>query len=668
MAILDDRPVWALSGEDILNQLDALHVELSRLQARRWELIAGLEQLGYAKEIGATDTVQLLALRHRLDPMAVRRDVKVANALPKYARVSAALPECSASITSVTANDLSNLHDLDEQSTDNTNPGRDSGLTDQTDVGASTSDHDESTVILHPGQAEAIVSALEQIPARALVPVEDLLAVEAEMVAAARHASPRGLRKLGARVRDLLDADGPEPEEEKAAAAQALWTTASGKGVRFGGFLANENAELFRTLIEAGARPQKTPQGKLDPRSRTQRQGDALVTVLHAAAANGGGMPAHGGIKPHIAVTIGLDELRAAGAKATGEVTFGEGLSAAAVRRLACDAGIIPIVLGSESEPLDVGREQRYVTPAIRRALIARDGGCVIPGCGAPPGQCDAHHVVHWADGGDTAVGTCALVCKPHHRAIHRDEWQVEIEDGTVRVVRPHWAEPPPIERILRVGGVGGVGGVGVRDPDVGSPPVRIGGTASRSGEMNDESRRSAADQCFWPWKGDPAPLTPEEAARLAPWGNDERRSRAAADHNRRERGKEGGASSEPRFGVDDNRSPSERARHEQPAGNFAGSPPLILALPGQPPGDASLVDASLGVATPGDASLSVAMPGHAPRRVALHGHAPLGVELLHFAPSSGARSSGARSGDEAPGDPQLGEAGSPVELWLGGD
>src|SRR5258708_17355478 len=92
MAIMDVRPAWALSGGEMLAQLDALHAEIARLQTRRLELIARIDETGYAKEIGATDTVQLLAFRHRLDPPAVRRDLKFAKALPKYDLVAAALP------------------------------------------------------------------------------------------------------------------------------------------------------------------------------------------------------------------------------------------------------------------------------------------------------------------------------------------------------------------------------------------------------------------------------------------------------------------------------------------------------------------------------------------------------------------------------------------------
>jgi hypothetical protein len=426
-------------------------------------------------------------------------------------------------------------------------------------------------VLLHPAQADAIVSALEQIPARAMVAVEDLLEAEAQLVEAARHLSPSDLRRLGAKIRDLLDTDGPEPAEDAAAAREALWLKSAPKGVRFGGFLANENAELFRVLIEAGAGPKKTPDGERDPRSRTKRNADALVDVLNAAAGSGNAAPGHGGVAPHLIMIMDFFDLKKAGADATGDVHFGEGLSAAAVRRLACDAGVIPIVLGSNSEPLDVGREERFVTPAIRRALIARDRGCVI--CGAPPDQCDAHHLVHWIDGGETAVGNLVLLCKPNHREVDRGDWIIQIVNGKVLVTRPAWAEPGHEPSQTGPGQTGpgqsGPGHAGSGDPErspggdrarpddprcesdgsgdpahgdssAGKSPAgksRAGESPdgeSRAGESPDggwpqRGRGSGAGERAWPWSGDPEPLTKEAADRLNPWADDQQHSDAPA-------------------------------------------------------------------------------------------------------------------------------------------
>jgi hypothetical protein len=118
------------------------------------------------------------------------------------------------------------------------------------------------------------------------------------------------------------------------------------------------------------------------------------------------------GAKANITVTIDFDDLKAATADAIGRTVYSGGLSAATIRRLACDANIIPLVLGSNSEPLDVGRSVRLITKPMRRALEARDRGCVV--CGAPPVMCDAHHLISWIDGGETKTSNLALLRLSH--------------------------------------------------------------------------------------------------------------------------------------------------------------------------------------------------------------------------------------------------------------
>lgn len=88
------------------------------------------------------------------------------------------------------------------------------------------------------------------------------------------------------------------------------------------------------------------------------------------------------------------------------------------------------------SEPLDVGRRTPVISPALRRALIIRDGGCVFVNCGRPPAWCDAHHVRHWADGGETSLANTGLLCRPHHRLIH-DGFRMESTDDRFRFYRP---------------------------------------------------------------------------------------------------------------------------------------------------------------------------------------------------------------------------------------
>ncbi|WP_373696249.1 HNH endonuclease signature motif containing protein [Actinomycetospora flava] len=122
----------------------------------------------------------------------------------------------------------------------------------------------------------------------------------------------------------------------------------------------------------------------------------------------------------------------------------------ATLRRWACDADIVPIVLGPKSEPLDVGRLQRTVTDAIRRALNLRDGGCAFPDCTRRPRRCHAHHIRHWRDHGPTRIDNLVLLCSYHHQLLHHGHWTVTIRDGRPWFTPPHWIDPT---RQPRLGG-----------------------------------------------------------------------------------------------------------------------------------------------------------------------------------------------------------------------
>ena len=446
MELLDERPVWSMSGGELLAALDAVDADLARKETYRLQLVARINETGYAEELGARDAVELLALRYRQNRRDAYRDVKLARALPKYGDVSTALIEGTPTPDPADA------------------PPADAP---RAEAGPADTGSAERGWLLRPAQAAAIVSALERVRSR--VPVEDLDVAQKQLVNLAVHLSPDELRATAKQICDLLDSDGPEPDEHKASARESLTLAPADNGVKFRGFLANENAELLRSLIHAGARPHKTVDGELDPRPRDKRQADALTSALTVAAAatdagyrprptndpastphdgtsaaeagrEGWWVPGFGA-KANLTITIDFHDLKAATADATGQLVYGDGLSAATIRRLACDARILPLVLGSKSEPLDVGRSERLVTRAMRRALNARDKGCVV--CGAPPIQCDAHHLQSWIDGGLTAVSNLALLCRRHHTDLHDGHWTITITDGVVEVNRPAWADPP---------------------------------------------------------------------------------------------------------------------------------------------------------------------------------------------------------------------------------
>ena len=100
-------------------------------------------------------------------------------------------------------------------------------------------------------------------------------------------------------------------------------------------------------------------------------------------------------------------------------------LTAGTIRRLACDPNLTPTILGSDGEVLEQGSAIQTVTNGQRRALKVRDGGCIWPRCSAPPSECDAHHVRHWADFGNTDLNNLALFCHDHHRLIHDGGYQL---------------------------------------------------------------------------------------------------------------------------------------------------------------------------------------------------------------------------------------------------
>jgi hypothetical protein len=165
--------------------------------------------------------------------------------------------------------------------------------------------------------------------------------------------------------------------------------------------------------------------GVPDQRSTARRNADALVEAM-SGLLDEGQLPTQGGQRPHLALTMRLSDLIDGLGSAV--LDTGGRLSAAEARRLACDACIVPLVLGSDSMPLDVGRQQRLATTALRDALAQRDKGCAFPSCDRPPRYCHCHHIVHWADGGETKLSTMCLLCEHHHVIVHRQGWHIRLD------------------------------------------------------------------------------------------------------------------------------------------------------------------------------------------------------------------------------------------------
>jgi hypothetical protein len=199
-----------------------------------------------------------------------------------------------------------------------------------------------------------------------------------------------------------------------------------------------EDAAVIKTALHALAapRPGTDPDcgtSARDLRDHGARCWDALVETCLKAKETDGLLPDQHGAKPRVTVTVGLEDLR--GELGTATLDTADTVSVSAVRRMACDAEIIPAVLGAVGEVLDVGRTQRLVTAAIWKALVLRDRHCRFPGCRRQPLACDAHHLVHWADGGSTSLDNLVLLCRGHHTLLHATPWQVRLDPVTRRPV-----------------------------------------------------------------------------------------------------------------------------------------------------------------------------------------------------------------------------------------
>jgi len=291
------------------------------------------------------------------------------------------------------------------------------------------------------GQLRVITETITALPAS--VPDAARERAEADLAGYARDFDPRRLRTIAHRILDTLDPDGPQPGDEPTPATPVrgeLWLRDRRDG-RLGleGWLKPEHGSLLRALIEQLATRRPTTDGAPDTRTVPERQADALIELCERARATEE-FPITAGEPPHVTVTLDWDALRTALGSAT--LDYGQLLSAATARRLACDCKLIPVVLGGDSEPLDVGRAMRTVPLGIRRALVARDGGCSFPGCDRPPGLCAAHHVRHWIDGGITSVKNCCLLCPMHHQQVHRQGWDITICGGRVEFRPPMIIDP----------------------------------------------------------------------------------------------------------------------------------------------------------------------------------------------------------------------------------
>ncbi len=181
--------------------------------------------------------------------------------------------------------------------------------------------------------------------------------------------------------------------------------------------------------LEAAIGPMSRPvpnevTGERDLRPAGQRRVEALTEACRRSSgldADGKGADGAAGSSAALHVTIALTDLeaRTGAGEVLGSTATGVLLSPEVLRRVACDAALVPHVLGTAGEDLDLGRVVRLFTRAQRRRLWRRDRCCTYPGCAAPASWTRAHHVLHWADGGASDLDNAALLCQRHHSVVH---------------------------------------------------------------------------------------------------------------------------------------------------------------------------------------------------------------------------------------------------------
>ncbi|WP_454697757.1 DUF222 domain-containing protein [Arthrobacter humicola] len=279
---------------------------------------------------------------------------------------------------------------------------------------------------------------------------------------------------------EAIDQDGSEPTETELRHRQGVFIKQPRRGLQRMEILATtEQSEHLLTAMNVATNP-RTRAGEgsagddvedLDQRTRPQQLLDGLVGAVKAGLTTGT-LPAAGGLRPQVMVTIdyrallarlenfehgtetsgtgqgtattGIPGTRFPG---TGSFTFTGPVTAATVRKIACDADIIPVLLGSQGRILDIGRTTRVFPPHIRKALTARDQGCAFPGCTIPAPWCEAHHITYWSHGGPTSAENGTLLCSSHHHLIHKEQWQIQVKTGIPWFIPPPHIDPRQVPR-----------------------------------------------------------------------------------------------------------------------------------------------------------------------------------------------------------------------------
>jgi hypothetical protein len=260
---------------------------------------------------------------------------------------------------------------------------------------------------------------------------------ETTLLAQAQSLSLKRFRIECAHVRHAADREAFLAEEVNDHDWRVLQMRPVGDGgLELHGYFDGEGGAVIRTALE----PLAEKRGSDDDRPRDQRCADALVELC-SHSLDTGVVPQRASQRSHVQVTTTLETLLDLVGAPGGEMEYAGVVAGATVQRLACDATITRVLVDTKSAVIDVGRSERVVPGATRRALNVRDKGCRWPGCDRTASWTAAHHVVHWAHGGATDLANLVLLCIKHHWSVHEGGWQLALGDGGTLITTPPRAQ-----------------------------------------------------------------------------------------------------------------------------------------------------------------------------------------------------------------------------------
>lgn len=410
-----DRSRPRLDGlplELIEREIEQLAAQINAGSARWLELVAEFDRRKGWANTGCRSTSEWVAWRCALTPRSAREHVRVARALPKLPMIRRAFAAGELSYSKV----------------------------------------------------------------RALTRVADAEA-EDRLLELARYATASQLERMVRAARRVTAAQADEAHRDSF--VRWSWDPDDGS-LRIEAKLAPEDGALFLRSLEAARDAlfaQRAPEGEEDGRGSAEPQrsesepvsptpsptnAESFVALAEAALARPPTGIA-GGERYQVFVHVDAETLAtdAPGASLTrpGECSIGDGsgISPETARRLACDSSLVPVLLSRSSRsdpwgsPLGIGRRTRSIPPSTRRALIARDGHCQFPGCDRHR-FVDAHHIEHWAHGGETDLENLVLLCRYHHRLVHEGGFSVWRDpNGRRRFARPDRTPIPDCPRPPRL-------------------------------------------------------------------------------------------------------------------------------------------------------------------------------------------------------------------------